>query len=285
MAASTGRHDIEVLKRDYPLARIVAMSGVRLTRTGSSSLKGCCPFHDDRRPSLLVDERDQHYHCFACGAHGDVIDWVMRREQLGFAAACQLLAGFPPWPPSAPAAARKVERGRRWDRLALPEQVVMNVAGAVYHDALWREPRALAYLHERGILRWVIRRCWLGYADGEALARFLRPRDDLRVAEELGLPRRSGGNDADEPPRDVLAGRIVVPELRGGQAIWFIGRALDDGPDRPKYLSLGGEWPVLGLERAAGRREAVLCGRAWFFRLLGAARPAARKEAVHGQSD
>ena len=98
----------------------------------------------------------------------------------------------------------------------------------MYHHALWREPRALAYLRDRGIPDWVIRRCWLGYADGDSLARFLRPRRGLEVAQDLGLLQRPGTPGPDSALRDVMAGRIVVPELRGGQTVWMIGRSLDE---------------------------------------------------------
>ncbi|MCC6177447.1 MAG: toprim domain-containing protein [Chloroflexi bacterium] len=255
------RHDVEALKRAHPLAQVVAMSGVRLVRAGPSSLKGLCPFHDDRRPSLVVDERDEHFHCYGCRAHGDVISWVMRRDGLSFSAACDLLIGLPrsTRPAARVSAPQRSERVRRWDRLTLTEQVAMNMAGAVYHHTLWREPRALAYLRDRGIPDWVIRRCWLGYADGDSLSQFLRTRRGLEVAQELGLIQRTGRRGPDSALRDVLVGRIVVPELRGGQTIWMIGRSLDDGSDRPKYLALGGERPVLGFERAVGRKEAVLC--------------------------
>jgi DNA primase len=216
------RHDVDAIKRDHPLAREVASSGVRLTRSGPSSLKARCPFHDDKRPSLVIDERDDHFHCYGCRAHGDVISWVMRREGVGFTAACDLLADKSttvrapltamPKPP--------VDRARRWDRLTLAEQVVMNMAGAVYHHALWRAPQALAYLRDRGIPDWVIRRCWLGYADGTSLVQFLRPRRCAEVAQELGLLHRPSRHDGfDSDLRDVMAGRIVVPELRGGQTV------------------------------------------------------------------
>jgi DNA primase len=51
------RHDVDALKRAHPLAQVVASSGVRLIRSGPSSLKGCRPFHDDKRPSRVIDER------------------------------------------------------------------------------------------------------------------------------------------------------------------------------------------------------------------------------------
>jgi DNA primase len=255
------RHDVEAIKRDHPLAQMVASSGVRLTRSGPSSLKARCPFHDDKRPSLVIDERDDHFHCYGCRAHGDVISWVMRRDGISFTAACDLLTGQPAQmrPVSAMTPASKPDRTRRWDRLTLGEQVVMNIAGAVYHHTLWREPRVLAYLRDRAIPDWVIRRCWLGYADGESLARFLRPRRGIEVAQELGLLHRPRHRGADSALRDIMAGRIVVPELRGGQTVWMVGRSLSDSASHPKYLALGGERPILGFERAVGRKEAILC--------------------------
>jgi DNA primase len=144
----------------------------------------------------------------------------------------------------------------------LQEQVVMNAAAAVYRHCLRREPRALAYLHSRGVPERVVHRCALGYADGQTLERFLRRRDWLPFGQELGLLSRAGRDDGADPLREHLAGRIVVPEIRGGHVVWFIGRLLPDGrggPDeRPKYLGLPGERPVLGLERVLGHREAFL---------------------------
>ena len=58
--------------------------------------------------------------------------------------------------------------------------------------------------------------------------------------------------------RERFAGRVVVPELRGGQPVWFIGRYPDERKVRVKYLGLPGERPILGFERAAGRREVYL---------------------------
>jgi DNA primase len=236
---------------------------------------GLCPFHDDHEPSLLVDGNDDHFHCFsgACEArHGDVIDFVMRRERLTFAEACERLAryGTSAFAASVVAAgaahspgargARSEPPERRWDRLSLEEQLLMDAAAALYHDALWREPRVRAYLRDRGIPAWVVRACRLGYADGHSLESHLRRRSGLQIAHALGLLRRAAAGAADtRPPREFLAGRIVVPELRGGRCIWFIGRTLDDAPGRPKYLSQEGERPLLGLERVAGRRTVFLC--------------------------
>src|SRR5207253_706965 len=92
------------------------------------------------------------------------------------------------------------------------------------------------------------------------LERVLRREDALDVAEELGLLRRPLGQDGGSGPlRELLAGRIVVPEIRGGHAVWMVGRWLGDpGERRPKYVGLPGEKPVLGLERVIGLPEPFL---------------------------
>jgi DNA primase len=269
------RYDAEAIKRANPLVDVLARYGVALRRSGRS-LVGLCPFHPDwHKPNLCVypdpDPARDDWFCFRCWSGGDALTFVMRLEGLGFAAACERLGGTPAAPaPDRPA--RLPEPPRRWDRLSLQEQVVMNTAAAVYRHRLWREPRALAYLRGRGIPDWVTGVTGLGYADGHTLERFLRRRSLVRVAEDLGLLRRSGPDDGARPPRDLLAGRIVIPEIRSGHAVWMIGRRVPDAgypaggvarsggdpSDPPKYLSLPGERPVLGLERVAGRREGFL---------------------------
>lgn len=52
-------------------------------------VKICCPFHNERTPSMAV--YDDHYHCFSCGAHGDQIDWVMKTMEVEFSEAVKLL--------------------------------------------------------------------------------------------------------------------------------------------------------------------------------------------------
>jgi DNA primase len=142
--------------------------------------------------------------------------------------------------------------------LTLEQQLVLNAAGALYRDALWRNPRARAYLAERGLPEWVVRACGLGYADGRSLEAYLRKHGGLRIAEDLGLLRRAEPGEGGRMLRERFAGRIVIPELRGGQPIWFLGRHPTRKLVRVKYLGLPGEKPVLGFERAAGRREVFL---------------------------
>src|SRR5206468_6028476 len=89
------RIDGEEIKRLRQLPDVVAASGVSLRRAGNGTFRGLCPFHEERTPSFWIDARDprnEHYWCFGCAAHGDVIAYVMAREVCGFVEACELLS-------------------------------------------------------------------------------------------------------------------------------------------------------------------------------------------------
>ncbi len=125
--------------------------------------------------------------------------------------------------------------------------MILTAAAAVYHETLLRTPKALKYLDDRGIGMPVVRRCRLGYSDGSAsggLRSYLqRHRLSLRRATEMGLFWAKGGRG------ETMAGRIVVPELRGSECIWMLGRALDD-ERQPKYRGLSLPKPILGRTRS-----------------------------------
>lgn len=83
--------EIEGLKQDVSLARLVEAKGIELKRHGADLL-GLCPFHDDREPSLVVSPKKNLWHCLGtCQAGSTVIDWVMRVEGLSFRHAVELL--------------------------------------------------------------------------------------------------------------------------------------------------------------------------------------------------
>ena len=89
--ARISNDEIERLKQEVSLERLAQSSGVRLQKRGKD-LHGCCPFHDDREPSLVISPDTNLWHCFGeCQAGGSVIDWVMRRERVSFRHAVELL--------------------------------------------------------------------------------------------------------------------------------------------------------------------------------------------------
>ena len=80
---------LDELRTRTPLAPLIGRRA-RLERAGRQ-WKACCPFHDEKSPSLHI--WDDHYHCFGCGAHGDAISFVMQSEGAGFMEAIERLAG------------------------------------------------------------------------------------------------------------------------------------------------------------------------------------------------
>lgn len=243
--------DTEAIKSDHPVADVVAGYGIEL-RSRGRTLTGRCPFHLDRgRPNLAVYPTSRSWYCFRCGCGGDAITFVERMEGTGFREAVQRLQG------GRPVASAARIRPDRWratrSRTVRPwgaaERACLAAAVEIYHNRLLNDVRALAYVEGRGVDRAAIERHRIGYADGDELAAYLRWRRlPPQAAMRVGLIGREG--------REFLAGRIVVPEIRAGQPIWLIGRALDADPDAsvPKYLGLPGRKPLLGWESAVSSR-------------------------------
>ena len=153
------RIDTEALKRERPLADVVASYGVVLRRESAGTYRALCPFHQERTPSFWIDARErssEHYYCFGCTASGDVITFVMERESCSFREACERLSmrGKPPMVEPAPRMPAK-SGGRRWEELAADslEAQVLDRALRLYQDQLWSSRRAREYLKSRGCRR------------------------------------------------------------------------------------------------------------------------------------
>ena len=251
------RIDMEQVKRSNPIADVVRRHGVELRGQGKR-LTGRCPFHEDRTPSFCVYPETESFHCFGCGAAGDVIDFIRRTQGLGFREAVLRLGGgagggsdgssIGTPAAAAPHPARVPEKTEQAPVLSLDDRLILTAACELYHETLLETPAALRYLDERGVQPWVAKRCRLGTSDGRRLVPYLkRRRLSLKRAGELGLLFASGD--------EAMAGRIVIPELRGAHCGWMVGRA-PDGVGGPKYRGLSLPKPLLGYER--GRRRLFL---------------------------
>ncbi len=245
--------DTAALKRAHPIAEVVARYGVELRLVGRA-LVGRCPFHPDGgRPNLHVYPQSDSWYCYRCGVGGDAIAFVMRLEGTDFRRAVASIAGGLQTVPH-PAAAKPP---RLWVVRDHPpaegaaERACLAAAVEVYARALLADRRALAYVLSRGLDRETVERCRLGYARGDALVPYLRKqRLPLAAAARVGLLNRAG--------REFFAGRVVVPEVRGGQPLWLVGRALQPSPSVSRYLGLPGPKPLLGWEEAARSTEVWL---------------------------
>ena len=84
-------HEIERLKAEVSVQRLVEARGIQLHRHGAD-LIGLCPFHEDHEPSLVITPAKNLWHCLgACRAGGSVIDWVMKSQGVSFRHAVELL--------------------------------------------------------------------------------------------------------------------------------------------------------------------------------------------------
>ena len=86
----SGRVDFDAVRRANPISEVVRRY-VSLRRVGHAWM-GCCPFHDDRTPSLAVSDAKEKFNCFGCGAHGDVVDFVRLKEGVDARSAAEIIA-------------------------------------------------------------------------------------------------------------------------------------------------------------------------------------------------
>ena len=254
MSTNTGcvmaRINTDALKRDHPVEEIIERYGIELDPSGRA-LIGRCPFHDDGgRPNLYVYPSTESWYCYRCSVGGDVISFVERIEGVGFCEAVVRLTGERPVTSMATKRPIRRNTSRSSPRgvWGPDERDCLAAAVALYHNRLLTDPSALEYVRDRGLDDSVIEACHLGYAAGDELVAYLRwRRIPVQAALRVGLLRRGG--------REFMAGRVVVPEIRGGQPVWLVGRTIEAQTDGPKYLGLPGRKPLLGWEAAKDSRE------------------------------
>ena len=222
---------LDEIRARVPLAGVIGRR-VKLQKRGREHT-GLCPFHNEKTPSFTVSEEKGFFHCFGCGAHGDVIGFVMRGEGLSFPEAVERLAAeaglqVPRASPEEHAAHR-----RRADLLD-----VLEAAAAWFEESLQAKAgaEARAYLTGRGLTPETVSAFRLGYApDRRGILRAAlnaRGMDNERLAE-AGLIKRPEDGGA---PRDYFFNRIIFPITdRRGRVIAFGGRALGESP--AKYLN------------------------------------------------
>ena len=206
---------------------------VRLVRKGREFM-GLCPFHNDKTPSFTVNEQKGFYHCFGCGAHGSVFDYVMQAEGLSFRDAVERLAAEAGMqvPVASPEETAKEQR-----RQSLSE--IVEAAAAYYAKMLCMPEgkQALAYLRNRGVDDAAIARFGLGYSPHGRYAlkaAFAREGVDEELMVEAGLliAPESGPRASYDRFRD----RLMFPIAdRRGRTVGFGGRVLGNG--EPKYLN------------------------------------------------
>ena len=212
---------------------------VTLKSAGVGSLKGLCPFHDERTPSFHVRPQLGYWHCFGCGEGGDVITFIEKIHHLGFAEAVEYLAdrtGVQLRYEEGGAVRRGVEPGTR-QRL----MDANRLAEAWFREQL-ATPEAQPgrdFLTARGFDRHAAAHFGVGYAPAgwDHLARYLRSAGYTEAElVDSGLCSR-GGQDG-RRVYDRFRGRLIWP-IRDvtGATVGFGARKLSEEDQGPKYLN------------------------------------------------
>lgn len=221
---------LDEIRAKVPIADVVGQR-VKLVRKGRE-YTGLCPFHNEKTPSFTVNEAKGFYHCFGCGAHGDVIKFEMEAGGLPFMDAVTKLANR---------AGLKVPQFSRENEEEAKHRSswyeIMELACGFFEKNLLLPSghEALDYLTRRGFDNSIIKKFRLGYApDNNGLHAYLTSKN---VSEsdmiELGLAVLSEKNGK---VYDFFRNRVIIPIFdKRDRIIGYGGRVM--GNEQPKYLN------------------------------------------------
>ena len=251
------------LKREVKLADLCRDYGITLHPTGPDNLMGCCPFHDDREPSLGVTPSKNLWNCLAGCGGGDNLQFVMRKEGVSFRHAVEILQRKFGTAPSAPVLTTR--QGTAHPVLvdpatALADHALLKHVADFYHQTFCNDPKAMKYLEARRCFHPEAAKVFrLGYAN-----RTLGYRVPATTAEgkklkaqlqRLGILRASG--------HEHLTGSVVFPILDAqGNIAQMYGRKITPNlrEGTPLHLYLPGEhravWNAAALR---GQKEWLVC--------------------------
>lgn len=219
---------LEELKYKCDIVEVISQY-VPLQKKGGRYF-GCCPFHNEKTPSFCVN--NGWYHCFGCGATGDVVKFVMEMESVSFYDAVKLLADKVGM--QLPEVKLDPEYAKKKEHSDVLKQLMRDVA-RYYRNNLLDENKgkeAREYLHNRSLDDETAKRYGLGLSlDGESMVGYMRRKGYLlKDLEECGLIANT------ERPYDAFANRIIVPIMDSmSNVIAFGGRIYHGEKDVAKY--------------------------------------------------
>lgn len=219
---------LEELKYKCDIVEVISQY-VPLQKKGGRYF-GCCPFHNEKTASFCVN--NGWYHCFGCGATGDVVKFVMEMESVSFYDAVKLLADKVGM--QLPEVKLDPEYAKKKEHSYVLKQLMRDVA-RYYRNNLLDENKgkeAREYLHNRSLDDETAKRYGLGLSlDGESMVGYMRRKGYLlKDLEECGLIANT------ERPYDAFANRIIVPIMDSmSNVIAFGGRIYHGEKDVAKY--------------------------------------------------
>ena len=236
MAGRIPDRDIAAIRERIRIEDVVG-DYVQLRRAGVDSLKGLCPFHDEKSPSFHVRPNHSHFHCFGCGEGGDVYAFVQKVEHVSFVEAVELLAdrvGYTVTYTGGSTTNVQRDRGSRSRLLA-----ANTAAQEFYAEALQSAEAAAArqYLIERNFDAEAARRFGCGFAPSgwDTLTKhLLRKGFEFKELEAAGLSR-----EGKRGPMDRFHRRLLWPIRASTSEIIGFGarRLFDDDHMEAKYVN------------------------------------------------
>ncbi len=226
---------IEEIRARVRVSEVIGRA-IPLKRAGRE-FHALCPFHKEKSPSFTVNDEKGFFHCFGCGAHGDVIGFTMDYEHLGYREAVERLAGVAGL--SLPKLSHEeVEKENKAKSL----QQVMEAVASWFEGQMENTPEgelARRYLSERGLTPETRAKFRIGYAPGDrdALVRAMKP---LNITEAQLIETGMLIKVEDRAPYSRFRRRLMFPiRDRKSRVIAFGGRVLPGEPneDAPKYLN------------------------------------------------
>ncbi|MEC3916090.1 DNA primase [Nocardia sp. CDC160] len=235
MAGRLPDRDIAAIRERVRIEDVVG-EYVALKRAGADSMKGLCPFHDERTPSFHVRPNHGVFHCFGCGEGGDAFAFLQKIEHVGFVEAVEQLADKIGYKITYEGGGTSVQR----DRGTRSRLVAANAAAHEFYMAQLGEPQAEAarkYLTDRNFDHNAARQFGCGYAPSgwDTLTKhLLRKGFEFKELEAAGLSKQG-----QRGPMDRFHRRLLWPIRNlGGEVIGFGARRLyDDDTMTAKYIN------------------------------------------------
>lgn len=227
--------DISAIRDQVRIEDVVG-DYVQLRRAGADSLKGLCPFHDEKSPSFHVRPNHGHFHCFGCGEGGDVYAFIQKIEHVSFVEAVETLADRIGYQVTYTGGGNTMQR----DRGSRSRLIAANAAAQEFYSAALESDEAAAarqYLTERNFDAAAARQFGCGFAPSgwDSLTKHLiRKGFEFKELEAAGLSR-----EGRRGPMDRFHRRLLWPiRSASGEVVGFGARRIfDDDVIEAKYVN------------------------------------------------
>jgi DNA primase catalytic core len=253
------KEEIETIKRGHDLREVIESYGVKLRKKGSNFV-GLCPFHEEKTPSFTVNPKTNLYHCFGCGAGGDVIGFVCKKEGIGFREAVQrLVQSSGVWSSQVQSGKKNTQDSNSTTQNSKLRTRLLNRVVSFYHQSFCEDQRALEYLRARGITdNSIFTDFKIGFSNGTLLNTIPKDGDVGDALKEIGILNGKG--------HEMFYGGVVFPLFNENKdCVGLYGRRLvlseSEGTQNinsPNHLYLPGPRKGVFNYQAAKRSKSVI---------------------------